>query len=1123
MQYHHARRPGRLEAFAALCLLLLLPAAELPAATWGPIDSSPAIRAISSTSTMDDGRVGTQASGVTWRSMFRWNSTAAWTTVPAQTLVPAGGASFTCYHKRDGSGFYNTTYPLNVTAYRLKNYDFTAEATWTTYDGTNAWQTNGGDYEAADYGAAQLWNGDPGTCPGTLHTYTFNAIPARGVILIGDSTAANYYYRKGVGSSACASGSNYGERGRLAITYTPPSGHPNVPQKWNLIGKWADTAVTLATDFLDADADPRVKESLIAARTGAAYNGRAFGIPANNTNLFNALNFVPVLNWGFETPAIGSPLYVYHPTGASWTFSGAGLNRNGGPFSGVNAPEGYQCAFIQGTGYIEQSVALAAGTYTISFSSIGRAGGMGPDPMKLYVDGAEVPSSSWTPATTAWTAYSRTFTVATSGSHTIRFQGTATTDLSSCVDGVSIGWGDQSTGYGFLYVYYNHADNPNCYLGIGIDDQYRIWLNGAEVASYVSTGRGACVPDGSGTATDFVGPVNLKQGWNRLLIKAHNGTGGFGWSVRLAKPDRTYIGDCTYAYTDATAPSNPSSCTDSGGSANDTWTNSKNDPNFTWSGAADPSTSGEGVSGVRGYYYYWGTTASGTSTNYVDAAAHNPAAVTADGTYYLRVRTYDHALNDASAWQTLYTLKYDATAPGVSGSPEFVSASATAAGNVTVRWKNGTYADASSGLKTSPLAIYEGANKISADLAASVTTASLTASAGTHTYTLKVADNAGNLASVASITCNVKVPADANNPWIFTTPAVSLAPPGVYPAAESKVFASSNAKLFAFKGTDADPLWAPVTAGGAIMGRAIPASLASQFTVLAGAQDNKVYARNVSDGTERWTHDFGSDYKVTAKPAGIRGVTVGAYAGDVVFAATDSGVNGNLLRALRADTGAVLWTYADAVAPLGPVLGSPLVLPNKGLVVFATSTGVSIADAGRVVAVNVADGSWEWEFASGQVGSAPGTNGSESAVYVVNETGSLYALNASNGAVLYGPVSLGSSGIYGTPTWHGNGPRLYLSSKGGKVYALDPATGDTAAGWSGPITIGQPSNPVVFNQGLYVGSSDGNLYEYAITSGAQTGVRAIGSTVGDPVVDAYLWRIYAGAADGRIYAFTTPF
>ena len=1118
MPNHHARRVSRPQVFAALCLCLTLThTAPAIAATFGPVNASLArgIRDTATTASEIDLRIPAHNA---YNQKGRVVVQFPMTTAPAQSLTT--NVKFRVWQDC-GTGLYSNQ---NSEAYRCTtqvhplSQSFSVGVSWDTRDGSTPWTTAGGTY-GAQVGGNSEWLAN---CGNWFEWNWVSPVPVNGMIVRGsqEGAADSLNRRKVVGNGT------QGGAPTLQVDYTPPAGSPSVPQKWNLIGKWVEDAVNLATDFLDADADPRVKESLMAARTGAAYNGRAFGIPANDATLFNALNFVPVANWSFETPNISPDGFRYTPSGTTgWTYSavgsGAGLNRNGGPWSGVNAPDGYQCAFIQMTGYIEQSVTLAAGTYTISFSSIGRGGGYGPGPLKLYVDGVEW--DSWTPGQTAWEARSKAFTVATSGSHTIRFQGTATADLSSCVDGVSIGWGEQSTGYGFLYVYYDHADNPNCYLGIGIDDQYRIWLDGAEVASYTSTGRGACVPDGSGGATDFVGPVTLKQGWNRLLIKAHNGTGGFGWSVRLANADRTYIGNCTYAHTDATAPTNPSTCTDSGGSSNDTWTNSANDPNFTWSGAADPGTSGEGISGVRGYYYYWGPTASGTSTSYVDAAALDPAAVTADGIYYLRVQTYDYALNNAGAWQTLYTLKYDKTAPAVSGNPEFVSASATAAGNVTVRWNNGSYTDATSGLKASPVALYEGANKITADLAASVTSASFTASAGTHTYTLKVADNAGNLASVASITCNVKVPADANNPWIFTTPAVSLAPPGVYPAAESKVFASSNAKLFAFKGTDADPLWAPVTAGGAIMGRAIPASLASQFTVLAGAQDNKVYARNVSDGTERWTHDFGSDYKVTAKPAGIRGVTVGAYAGDVVFAATDSGVNGNLLRALRADTGAVLWTYADAVAPLGPVLGSPLVLPNKGLVVFATSTGVSIADAGRVVAVNVADGSWEWEFASGQVGSAPGTNGSESAVYVVNETGSLYALNASSGAVLYGPVSLGSTGIYGTPTWHGNGPRLYLSSKGGKVYALDPANGDTAAGWSGPITIGQPSNPVVFNQGLYVGSSDGNLYEYAITTGLQTGVRAIGSTVGDPVVDAYLGRIYAGAADGRIYAFTTPF
>lgn len=1121
MQYHQVHRRGDLGAVVVLCVsVAFMCSTSAIAATFGPVSASLARCICDTAPGASETALRIPAYGANSQK-GRVVVQFPMTTVPAQSLTTNikfrawQECNDSCYSNRNEEAYRCTTqvHPLTQS--------FSEGVTWATRDGSTPWTTAGGTY-GAQVGGNSEWIAN---CGNWFEWNWASPVPVNGMIMRGsqEGAADSLRHRKVVGN-----GTDEGAAPTLQVNYTPPSGHPSVPQKWNLIGKWADTVVTLGTDFLDADSDPRVKESLIAARTGAKYNGCAFGVPANDANLFNALNFVNVLNWSFETPTIGSPYYVYKPSDSSWYYSdhgtdvGAGLNRNTGPFSPVNAPHGSQCAFIQQDGYIEQSVNLAAGTYTITWSSIGRAGSYGPNALKLTVDGIEV--DSWTPGQAAWEVRSKTFTVATSGNHTIRFQGMTTgVDRSSCVDAISIGWGEQSTGYGFLYVYYDHADNPNCYLGIGIDDQYRIWLNGAEVASYTGNGRGACVPDGSGSATDFVGPVTLKQGWNRLLIKAHNGQSGFGWSVRLANPDRTYIGDCTYAYTDATAPTNPTSCTDSGGSSNDTWTNTANDPSFTWSGAADPGTSGEGISGVRGYYYYWGTTASGESTSYTDTAAFNPAAVTADGIYYLRVRTYDYALNNASAWKTLYTLKYDATAPGVSGSPEFVSASATAAGNVTLRWKNGAYADAMSGLKAAPLAIYEGANKISADLAASATSVSFTASVGTHTYTLKVADNAGNLASVASITCNVKVPADANNPWIFTTPAVSLAPPGVYPAAESKVFASSNARLFAFKGTDAAPLWDPITAGGAIMGRAIPASLASELTVLAGAQDNKVYARNVSDGTERWTHDFGSDYKVTAKPAGIRGVTIGDYTGDVVFAATDSGINGNLLRALRADTGAELWTYSDTANPLGPILGAPLVLPSKGLVVFATSTGISIADAGRVVAVNIANGTRAWQFAVGQVASAPGTNGAESTVYAVNETGSLYVLNASSGAVLYGPISLGSTGIYGTPTWHGNGPRLYLSSKGGKVYALDPATGDTAAGWSGPITIAQPSNPVVFNQGLYVGSSDGNLYEYAITTGLQTGVRAIGSTVGDPVVDAYLGRIYAGAADGRIYAFTTPF
>ena len=151
--------------------------------------------------------------------------------------------------------------------------------------------------------------------------------------------------------------------------------------------------------------------------------------------------------------------------------------------------------------------------------------------------------------------------------------------------------------------------------------------------------------------------MTLKQGWNRVLIKVQNGAGGYAWSLRFANADRSALGNCTFALTDGTAPTNPTSCTDSSGSTDNVPQTATADPSFTWSGAVDSTTSGEGVSALKGYYYYWGTDPSGTSSAVTTAAAYDPPAVSA-GTYYLRVAAYDYALNTA-AWQTIYTFVYD--------------------------------------------------------------------------------------------------------------------------------------------------------------------------------------------------------------------------------------------------------------------------------------------------------------------------------------------------------------------------------------------------------------------------------------------------------------------------------
>ena len=706
---------------------------------------------------------------------------------------------------------------------------------------------------------------------------------------------------------------------------------------------------------------------------------------------------------------------------------------------------------------------------------------------------------------------------------TYYYDSAATTLPTSVGVGTSASSGDQP---GFDHVVFENWWRPSAAIGV----PNKPWAKQGDVVNFVVTyGDYAAITlvaanvtlnqsgvsgssqtvSGSGATRTVAVTAGSGDGTVSISVAANTATSNDGAS----SPTVAFGPSATFSV-DNTKPANPSAaCSDL--KASGVWRNTGS-PSFTLSGASDGG-SGLKTTAAERYRYYWGTDANGTPATLTDESV--PAqTVSGDGTYYLRVQTQD----DVGNWSdpvTVFTFNYDATAPNAA--PAYSTGASTTGIVVNFGASSG---DNLSGLATAAYKVTRGAYDSGWVTSGPVTDpAADIADGGSATYTVTTIDNAGNQ---ATDTVSGRKPLAATNNWVFTTKAVTLAPPGLYPqqlAANTNVFASSDSKVYGFGGAAASALWVPVATGGAVQGRVIPATLAGELTALAGSQDGKVYARKVSDGTARWTHDFGGTptFKVTAKPAGVIGVTVnGSYTGDVVFAATDADNDLNMLRAFQAGDGTPLWTYN---ATLGPILGSPLVLPSKGLVVFATMPGGS--DTGRVVAVNIANGTLAWQnTAVGDVRSSVSPDGAESTVFAVNQSGQLYALDSSNGTAKSGfPVSVGATGIYGAPMWHGNGPRLYVSSLGDTFYALNPANGGTATGWSSSVSVTGPSNPVVFNQRVYVGSADGNLYEYNINTGAQTGYRAIGSTVGDPVVDAWLSRIYVGAGDGRIYSFSLPF
>jgi hypothetical protein len=168
------------------------------------------------------------------------------------------------------------------------------------------------------------------------------------------------------------------------------------------------------------------------------------------------------------------------------------------------------------------------------------------------------------------------------------------------------------------------------------------------------------------------------------MVKVENGTTGHGVYARFANANRTALTDksyLTFYTTDATAPSTPTSLAVSGVTSG-VWQNSVAAPAFTWTSGTDSQGSGEGVSGVRGQKYYFGSDSGGSPGTFQTGVSYAPGTQ-ADGTYYFKVDTVDYALNESGA--ATFTFMYDATAPNA-----ITGFSSSSPGSSDTDWYNST-------------------------------------------------------------------------------------------------------------------------------------------------------------------------------------------------------------------------------------------------------------------------------------------------------------------------------------------------------------------------------------------------------------------------------------------------
>lgn len=261
----------------------------------------------------------------------------------------------------------------------------------------------------------------------------------------------------------------------------------------------------------------------------------------------------------------------------------------------------------------------------------------------------------------------------------------------------------------------------------------------------------------------------------------------------------------------------------------------------------------------------------------------------------------------------------------------------------------------------------------------------------------------------------------------------------------------------------------------------------SDGTVYVGSGGGTIYALTATDGTVEWTTT--TDSAIVSSPVVASGIV---YVGS----------NDGTVRALDdATDGSELWSTDVGTS----VFSTPAVASGT---VFVTTND------GGVVALDASTGTEQWRFDTDtdtEVGhSSPSVGNGR--VYVAADA--VYALDSSDGSVLW-QTSYGGT-VGSSPTYDGTTGQVIVGSADGSVYGLGASDG--AVNWThatgGPVG----STPVVTGDRVLVGSDDGGLYLLDLADGSELVKRSVGQIRTEPVVDSDV--AFVGTWSGAILVFS---
>lgn len=365
--------------------------------------------------------------------------------------------------------------------------------------------------------------------------------------------------------------------------------------------------------------------------------------------------------------------------------------------------------------------------------------------------------------------------------------------------------------------------------------------------------------------------------------------------------------------------------------------------------------------------------------------------------------------------------------------------------------------------------------------------------------------------------------------WVYATGASAMTPPGI-----GSVFAVSNDRILhsmnpgASGGQWPSP-WKPMVMNAPSQGRPPVPSFslgAATKEVYLGSQDGHVYCVDGNTGAQIWRTATPIAEMVQAAANGMFTVYGGAY--DLNLVGTRNSSAPNRLVGLDARTGAERWSFdngggVSASDAIGIISGDAAIEYDNR--VFFASRAAAGGSNQTLWALSFTDtGATKlWSAAIGDSDGGPTVwNGR---VYIGTNNGTLYAFNATTGALLWsyatndGPVK----GFVNVDFLSASG-RLYFATTN-KVWSVTDSGASATLNWS--VSLTRPSVPLFTGTALLLGSGDGRLYQLTNLSSAtptQTSIILGAGTagVGSPSFDYASSMVYVGNEAGAIYGVSVP-